>query len=285
MENTGETATEVKHNPKLLHIETKCNKKTVEPGDKIKLELTFQNKSKKETIRNVALRVGSNNENVAIRNKTNTWYFENIAPQEKITVKVSAQINLGVEGEFVDFNYTEQYDDKDGEQKEETGTIAVTLTRLPKIQWEITALNDVVYAGDRIALSGNIMNVGQGKAYNVNVTMEVPGLHLEKTMFAGEVEKGTSAEIDGAVLVDGKPDKEKYGNTEGNFIITYTDETGKEYQDTLGVITEIQPPVIVTDTGTEDNSKRSMQWWMICFVSVECILVAAVYYFVKRRKR
>ena len=80
------------------------------------------------------------------------------------------------------------------------------------------------------------MNVGQGKAYNVNVTMEVPGLHLEKTMFAGEVEKGTSAEIDGAVLVDGKPDKEKYGNTEGNFIITYTDETGKEYQDTLGVI-------------------------------------------------
>ena len=285
VENTGETATEVKHNPKLLHIETKCNKKTVEPGDKIKLELTFQNKSKKETIRNVALRVESNNENVAIRNKTNTWYFENIAPQEKITVKVSAQINLGVEGEFVDFNYTEQYDDKDGEQKEEAGTIAVTLTRLPKIQWEITALNDVVYAGDRIALSGNIMNVGQGKAYNVNVTMEVPGLHLEKTMFAGEVEKGTSAEIDGAVLVDGKPDKEKYGNTEGNFIITYTDETGKEYQDTLGVITEIQPPVIVTDTGTEDNSKRSMQWWMICFVSVECILVAAVYYFVKRRKR
>ena len=285
VENTGETATEVKHNPKLLHIETKCNKKTVEPGDKIKLELTFQNKSKKETIRNVALRVESNNENVAIRNKTNTWYFENIAPQEKITVKVSAQINLGVEGEFVDFNYTEQYDDKDGEQKEETGTIAVTLTRLPKIQWEITALNDVVYAGDRIALSGNIMNVGQGKAYNVNVTMEVPGLHLEKTMFAGEVEKGTSAEIDGAVLVDGKPDKEKYGNTEGNLIITYTDETGKEYQDTLGVITEIQPPVIVTDTGTEDNSKRSLQWWMICFVSVECILVAAVYYFVKRRKK
>lgn len=285
VENTGETVTEVKHNPKLLHIETKCNKKTVEPGDKIKLELTFQNKSKKETIRNVALRVESNNENVAIRNKTNTWYFENIAPQEKITEKVSAQINLGVEGEFVDFNYTEQYDDKDGEQKEETGTIAVTLTRLPKIQWEITALNDVVYAGDRIALSGNIMNVGQGKAYNVNVTMEVPGLHLEKTMFAGEVEKGTSAEIDGAVLVDGKPDKEKYGNTEGNLIITYTDETGKEYQDTLGVITEIQPPVIVTDTGTEDNSKRSMQWWMICFVSVECILVAAVYYFVKRRKK
>ena len=285
VEHTGETVTEVKHNPKLLHIETKCNKKTVEPGDKIKLELTFQNKSKKETIRNVALRVGSNIENVAIRNKTNTWYFENIAPQEKITVKVSAQINLGVEGEFVDFNYTEQYDDKDGEQKEEAGTIAVTLTRLPKIQWEITALNDVVYAGDRIALSGNIMNVGQGKAYNVNVTMEVPGLHLEKTMFAGEVEKGTSAEIDSAVLVDGKPDKEKYGNTEGNFIITYTDETGKEYQDTLGVITEIQPPVIVTDTGTEDNSKRSMQWWMICFVSVECILVAAVYYFVKRRKK
>ena len=126
---------------------------------------------------------------------------------------------FGVEGEFVDFNYTEQYDDKDGEQKEETGTIAVTLTRLPKIQWEITALNDVVYAGDRIALSGNIMNVGQGKAYNVNVTMEVPGLHLEKTMFAGEVEKGTSAEIDGAVLVDGKPDKEKYGNTEA---VSYT---------------------------------------------------------------
>ena len=70
VEHTGETVTEVKHNPKLLHIETKCNKKTVEPGDKIKLELTFQNKSKKETIRNVALRVGSNNENVAIRNKT-----------------------------------------------------------------------------------------------------------------------------------------------------------------------------------------------------------------------
>lgn len=89
----------------------------------------------------------------------------------------------------------------------------------------------------------------------------------------------------GYTIIHGKPDKEKYGNTEGNFIITYTDETGKEYQDTLGVITEIQPPVIVTDTGTEDNSKRSMQWWMICFVSVECILVAAVYYFVKRRKR
>lgn len=63
------------------------------------------------------------------------------------------------------------------------------------------------------------MNVGQGKAYNVNVTMEVPGLHLEKTMFAGEVEKGTSAEIDGAVLVDGKPDKEKYGNTEGILLL------------------------------------------------------------------
>lgn len=85
----------------------------------------------------------------------------------------------------------------------------------------------------------------------------------------GKWKKELRHEIDGAVLVDGKQDKEKYGNTEGNFIISYTDETGKEYQDTLGVITEIQPPVIVTDTGTEDNSKRSMQWWMICFVSVE----------------
>lgn len=110
----------------------------------------------------MALRVESNNENVAIRNKTNTWYFENIAPQKNHSKsKRTDQSWSG--GEFVDFNYTEQYDDTDGDQKEEAGTIAVTLTRLPKIQWEITALNDVVYAGDRIALSGNIMNVGQEK--------------------------------------------------------------------------------------------------------------------------
>lgn len=275
----------VKSNPKLLHIETKCDKSTIEPGDEVKLELTFQNKSKKEAIQNVVLQVESNNENVAVQNKTNTWYFEKIAPQEKINIKVTVQINLGVEGKFIDFNYTEQYDDKEGEQKEETGTIVVNLTRKPKIQWEITALDDVIYAGDRIALTGNIMNVGYGKAYNVNVTIEVPGIHLEKTMFAGEVEKGTAAEINGAVLVDGKEDGEKYGMTEGNFVITYSDETGQEYQETLSITTEIQPPVISVDVSTENDEKKSMQWWLICFVCVELIFVAAGYYFMKRRKR
>lgn len=282
---TDETDNIVKNNPKLLHIETKCEKETVEPGDEVKLELTFQNKSKEESVQNVVLQVESNNENVAIQNKTNTWYFEKIAPQEKIKIEVQLQINLGVEGEFVDLNYTEKYDDKEGEQKEETGTIAVNLTRKPEIQWEITALDDVVYAGDRIALTGNIMNVGYGKAYNVNVIMEVPGMHLEKTMFAGEVEKGTSAEISGAVLIDGKDDGEKYGMTQGNFIITYSDETGKEYHETLSVTTEIQPPVISVDESKEDDGKKSMQWWLICFVCVEIIFAAAGYYFIKRTKK
>ncbi len=274
-----------KESPKLLHTGTTCDKEEIIPGDSVSLLLQFQNMNEKEDIHNVSLTVLSQEKNISILNESTVWYFESIRRKEVIEIPAKVLIQMGIETDAFTLQYKASYENSEAEPLTEEGTVTVKIRKTPKITPEITKPNKQIYVGDAIAIKGNFMNTGAGKAYNVTVSAKADGLRLQNTLFIGEIESRDAAACDGILLVDGREGKEKYGEINGVYRICYSDESGEEYTEEIPFTTELQPPILLSDTDKkEEGQNMSVQWWVTIGLLAEIILICLVYFIKKVKK-
>lgn len=281
-----EDADKKKQSPKLLHTGTTCDKEEIVPGDSTAFVLQFQNMNEKEDISNVSLTVSSQEKSISILNESTVWYFERIRCKETIEIPVEVLIQMGIETDAFTLQYKASYENSEAEPLTEEGTVTVKIRKIPNITPEITKPNKQVYVGDAIAVQGNFMNTGAGKAYNVTVSVEADGLRLQSTMYIGEIESRDAAKTDGILLVDGREGKEKYGEINGMYRISYSDELGKEYTEEIPFTTELQPPILLSDNDKkEEGQNMSVQWWVTIGLLAEIILLCLVYFIIKVKKK
>ena len=277
-----------KESPKLLHTGTTCDKEEIIPGDSVSLLLQFQNMNEKEGIHNVSLTVLSQEKNISILNESTVWYFESIRCKEVIEIPVKV---LMPDGDRVQtlllFSIRLHYENSEAEPLTRGGnssTVKNTGKHLKSLR-RITKPNKKIYVGDAIAIKGNFMNTGAGKAYNVTVSAKADGLRLQNTLFIGEIESRDAAACDGILLVDGREGKEKYGEINGVYRICYSDESGEEYTEEIPFTTELQPPILLSDTDKkEEGQNMSVQWWVTIGLLAEIILICLVYFIKKVKK-
>lgn len=273
---------EKKSSPKLLHIGTTCEEEEVVPGESAVFHLQFQNMSEKENINNVSLSVTSQEKDISILNESTVWYFEHIGHKETIEISVEVLVQMGIETDAFTLQYKAAYENGEAEQLTEEGTVAVKIRKIPKVTAEMTKPNKQIYVGDAIAVKGSFMNTGAGKAYNVTISLTAEGLKFQNTMFIGEIESRDAAEADGILLVDGKEGKDKYGEINGTYRISYSDELGKEYVEEIPFTTELQPPILLSDNDNKkEGEKMSVQWWITIGILAEIIMLCLAYFLKK----
>lgn len=283
-EISSESNTKKNKSPKLLHIGTSCNKEKILPGDNVTLVLQFQNKNIEEDIINVSLMMSNDEKDILILNDTSVWYYDSIKPDEIIEVSVRVLVPVGIDTDAFGLDYQANYENSEGTQLTEEGTVAVEIYKEPRVVAEITNPDSKVYVGDAIAIKGSFMNTGDGKAYNLTVSLDADGLRLQNTLFIGEIESRDSATSEGIIFVDGRKGKEKYGEIEGVFQISFNDEQGKEHKNEITFTTELQPPVLQLEDN-KDKKKLSVQWWITIGILIEIILGCLVYMIIKVRKK
>ena len=146
---------------------------------------------------------------------------------------------------------------------------------MPKIAQEVNA-------GDTLPLSFQVMNLGRSTVYNVRCEVSGEGLFPRGRPSSEIWRRGPTATGDMDVFIgtkdmtEGYTGEDKYGSTGGMVALIYEDADGQEYREETEFYTNINPPVIQTNTEPEEEPDKAGQWWVSILIGGAVIAGLAV---------
>ena len=272
--------------PRILVETCEISPQEYRAGDRVDVRLVLRNTSKKKTLRNIRLTFTSNTGEVLPVDAAPDRYIERMSvggsTEEilKLTMMetaaaVSQPITLSME-----------YEDNDGTAYTSTEVIYLTLTTETDLRLDspVVPVSMEAMTGQEITM--NLFNVGTAKVKNVMCSIEMDGIVPKGSTFVGDVDPNeTKQAVIGIVVGDltyNRPEQtEKYGTTRGTITVTYEDEKGNIYTQSVDISSEIVKPEGTPDE-TEDVKYES-QWWVSIVVGL--ILIQAMVGFVILQKK
>ena len=272
--------------PRILVETCEISPQEYRAGDRVDVRLVLRNTSKKKTLRNIRLTFTSNTGEVLPVDAAPDRYIERMSvggsTEEilKLTIietaaAVSQPITLSME-----------YEDNDGTAYTSTEVIYLTLTTETDLRLDspVVPVSMEAMTGQEITM--NLFNVGTAKVKNVMCSIEMDGIVPKGSTFVGDVDPNeTKQAVIGIVVGDltyNRPEQtEKYGTTRGTITVTYEDEKGNIYTQSVDISSEIVKPEGTPDE-TEDVKYES-QWWVSIVVGL--ILIQAMVGFVILQKK
>ena len=272
--------------PRILVETCEISPQEYRAGDRVDVRLVLRNTSKKKTLRNIRLTFTSNTGEVLPVEAAPDRYIERMSvggsTEEilKLTIMetaaaVSQPITLSME-----------YEDNDGTAYTSTEVIYLTLTTETDLRLDspVVPVSMEAMTGQEITM--NLFNVGTAKVKNVMCSIEMDGIVPKGSTFVGDVDPNeTKQAVIGIVVGDltyNRPEQtEKYGTTRGTITVTYEDEKGNIYTQSVDISSEIVKPEGTPDE-TEDVKYES-QWWVSIVVGL--ILIQAMVGFVILQKK
>ena len=141
-------------------------------------------------------------------------------------------------------------------------------------------------------VSMQVINLGRSMAYNVRVELLVPGLLPSGLAFVGNMEAGTAADARMDVFVgtkdmsEGYEGSDKYGFTSGTLTLIYEDKNGQEFRDGLDIYTNINEPVIGSNTNEpEARPDTASQWWISIAIGMAVLGGLAAFLLIRRKNK
>lgn len=285
-----------KSQAKILLEQCSVNPSPVTPGEEFHITATFRNTNESQSLENVKITAtGEVADIIPAGEGTGSFYFEKIPGKEAVTIDMKMKAAANAKAEPHKIKFAVEYEGNKGTAyTAEEGTI-VQITQPVRLEFDEPQIAKEVNAGDTIAVSTNVMNLGLSTVHNVRMTVEAEGLLPEETAFIGNIESGAAKKGDLYVFVktlnDGTgtaANKEQYGITEGKVLLTYEDEYQREYTKEFEFSTTINPPVIMaSDDAEEENQKpkNQGQWWTsILLIAGITVLIIGIYTYRKRRQ-
>ena len=272
--------------PRILVDTCEISPQEYRAGDRVDIRLVLRNTSKKKTLRNIRLTFSSNTGEVLPVDAAPDRYIERMSAggstEEilKLTIMetaaaVSQPITLSME-----------YEDADGTAYTSTEVIYLTLTTETDLRLDspVVPVSMEAMTGQEITM--NLFNVGTAKVKNVMCSIEMEGIVPKGSTFVGDVEPNeTKQAVIGIVVGDltyNRPEQtEKYGTARGTITVTYEDEKGNTYTQSVDISSEIVKP-----EGTPDEPeevKYESQWWVSIVIGL--ILIQAMAGFVILQKK
>lgn len=272
--------------PRILVETCEISPQEYRAGDRVDVRLVLRNTSKKKTLRNIRLTFTSNTGEVLPVDAAPDRYIERMSvggsTEEilKLTIMetaaaVSQPITLSME-----------YEDNDGTAYTSTEVIYLTLTTETDLRLDspVVPVSMEAMTGQEITM--NLFNVGTAKVKNVMCSIEMDGIVPKGSTFVGDVDPNEAKQaVIGIVVGDltyNRPEQtEKYGTTRGTITVTYEDEKGNTYTQSVDISSEIVKPEGTPDE--TDDVKYESQWWVSIVVGL--ILIQAMVGFVILQKK
>lgn len=273
--------------PRILVETCEISPQEYRAGDRVDVRLVLRNTSKKKTLRNIRLTFTSNTGEVLPVDAAPDRYIERMSvggsTEEilKLTIMetaaaVSQPITLSME-----------YEDNDGTAYTSTEVIYLTLTTETDLRLDspVVPVSMEAMTGQEITM--NLFNVGTAKVKNVMCSIEMDGIVPKGSTFVGDVDPNeTKQAVIGIVVGDltyNRPEQtEKYGTTRGTITVTYEDEKGNIYTQSVDISSEIVKPEGTPDE-TEDVKYES-QWWVSIVVGLILIQVMVGFVILQKKR-
>ncbi len=225
--------------------------------------------------RSVKLSWSSEEAGILPAGANNAALLDNIASEESATASFKLKTTKDVLAGNRSFSVTLDYVDLYGGTYTTTRQFLVSVTQPVEISYDSISVAKSVAAGETFTLPANVFNIGKATLRNVTVTLTGAGLFPTSSVFLGDILPGEAGYGELKVFVGmlsmTSGYTESYGQTYGQYVITYYDDADEEYKVNIDFTTEIKAPVIETDTDNTEEQKPVIQWWVAVLVGFAVI--------------
>lgn len=272
----AEPAETVHRQPRLIPVSDSLSDTPLSAGEEYEFTAKFQNANDSESVYNLLVTVKSEREDIRLGN--GSFYFGKVRPQETIALPNVISVGKTAAAGSATLTFDLAYEDARGTAYTGTSEIRLEIIQPLQVLLDGFRLAPQVYSTETVEGTFSIRNLGNAEVYNVQVSLDAPGLFAVGDAFVGNLEPGTSGEGTLQIYVGnrtmtslsdpGDPGADDaYGRTSGTVTMTCEDAYGEKYSQTQEFSTEILKPQIIELT-VEKEETRTNQWGMAVIVGV-----------------
>lgn len=254
--------------PRVMVIGYELDKENLTPEETAKLKITFKNFSSTKAIKNIKLTLDDPSGEIRVNGmassyvpvvyagSTYTWTLDIIAAK-------TATVGLH------DLQFTAEYEDVNFSSYSASDTIRINVKQTVGLTYDGIMLPSVCVQGETVTISSNFMNSGKSLIRNLTINCDIKGLESGGSTFVGEVPVGEST-VAGTNL---RTSSDMTGTTEGTVTITYENELGEKFKETVKVSTVIKEKSEVStpdEEEEEETAKKGGVKWI--FLAVGAVL-------------
>lgn len=262
---TQEPTTEDNSTPRLMVTDYKLSKKSLSPGEKAVLSVTFKNYSNTKAVYNVKLSLSDQSGEI-IATGMPTKYVRAIYAGSTYTWDIElTAVNTTSVGQH-DLEIAAEYEDKYYASFSASDTVRIDVKQSVKLKYSGATLPKKVVQGSNETVSMELMNTGKSTVYNCMVDFDIENMSSGGSVYVGNIEPAQSSSCSANLLVDTKA----LGESKGKIIITYEDSYGKEYTKKINVSTVIEEKVeiVLNESEDKENEKSNSLWWVFIIIGI-----------------
>lgn len=248
--------------PKLMVTEYKLDKEYLSPGEKALLKITIKNTHASRSVSNIKLSISEESGEITPAGM-GTAHIKNISAGGTYVWEVELTASHTVTVGEHRFNVSAEYEDSDYRSYSSSDTLRLNVRQSVKLKYDSAILPKKVIQGDNQTVTINLMNTGKSTVYNCTIDFDIEHLQSGGSTFVGNIESAQS----GTATANLRVDSNFEGEVKGKITITYEDDYGEVYTDTVDVSTVIEKKVEQIEIKEEPEKKNSL-WWLFIIIGL-----------------
>ncbi len=246
--------------PRLMVTEYTVENGSIVPGESRSLSITIKNTNPSKAVGNIKLSLSDESGELKT-DGMGTAYVKSIPANGTYTWTVAlTAVHTAKTGEHP-LTLSMEYEDSNHTGYSESDTIRVNIKQSVMLKYDSARLPSKSIQGETVTVSINLMNTGKSTIHNSMIDIDVKGLESGGTVLVGEIPQGESKT--GSVNL--RVSTEVLGKVEGTITITYEDDFGETYTETVDVSTVIEKKIIKADSEEEEEKKNPL-WWLFMLI-------------------
>ncbi len=255
-EKTDESA------PKLMVTEYELDKEYITPGEKALLKITIKNTHASRSVSNIKFSLSEESGEIT-PSGMGTAHVKNISAGGTYVWEVELTASHTVSVGEHRFTVSAEYEDSNYRSYSSSDTLRLNVRQSVNLKYDSAILPKKVVQGDNQTVTINLMNTGKSTVYNCTIDFDIEHLQSGGSTFAGNIEPAQSSTATANLRVDSNFE----GEVKGKITITYEDDYGEVYTDTVDVSTVIEKKVEQIEIKEEPEKKNSL-WWLFILIGL-----------------
>ncbi len=254
------TAPQDTSQPRLMVTGYTVENDSIIPGESRKVNIAIKNTSPSKSVSNIKLSLADESGELKT-DGMGTAYVKSIAANATYvwTVGLTA-VHTAKTGEHP-LTLSMEYEDSNHSGYSAIDTIRVNIKQSVVLKYDSARLPSKSIQGETVTVSINLMNTGKSTIHNAMIDIDVKGLDSGGTVLVGEIPQSESKT--GSVNL--RVSNEILGKVEGTITISYEDDFGETYTETVNVSTVIEEKVVTADIEEEEEKKNPL-WWLFMLI-------------------
>lgn len=269
--------------PRFMVTSYKLESDSITPSAKTNLQITFKNYSSTKALYNIKLTLSDPSGEI-ITTGMPTKYVKSVSAGYTYTWKIEVMAtNTATIGPH-DLQVSAEYEDKNYNSYSSNDIVRVNVRQPVELSYNGAILPKKVVQGNTQTVAVELMNTGKSTIYNCTLQFEVDKMQTGGSTFVGNIEPATSS----TGTVNLRIDDDALGEVKGKITITYEDDYGEKYEETVDVSTVIEEKVEQLTTDEDDEKeKKNPLWWLFLLIGlvVGCALGFGIPWYINDKKQ